>query len=36
VAIAGLAMATGHWKNSISAEEYRGHFRQIESASYTH
>jgi len=36
VAITGLAIATGHWKNSISAEEYRGHFRQIGSASYTH
>jgi polyferredoxin len=36
VAVTGLAIATGHWKNSISAEEYRDHFSRIESAPYNH
>ena len=36
VAVTGLAMVTGYWTNSITAEEYRVHFGRIGSASYNH
>jgi len=36
IAITGLAMFTGHWKNDISKEEYAKRFQQIESPLYQH
>lgn len=36
IGITGLAMITGHWQNSISKEEYIGHFQQINSPLYEH
>ncbi len=36
VAITGLAMMTGHWKNGISKEEYLHRFRNIDSPLYQH
>jgi polyferredoxin len=36
MAITGLAMLTGHWKNSIGKQEYLHHFQQIDSPLYSH
>jgi polyferredoxin len=36
IGITGLAMITGHWRNSIPREEYLGHFQQINSSLYEH
>jgi polyferredoxin len=36
IAITGLAMFTGHWKNDISKEEYAKRFQQIDSPLYQH
>ncbi len=36
VAITGLAMATGHWQNQISKEEYLKRFQQLDSPMYQH
>lgn len=32
----GLAMATGHWQNSISSDEYRRRIQEIDSPKYQH
>ncbi|MFH0988568.1 MAG: 4Fe-4S binding protein [bacterium] len=36
IAITGLAMLTGHWRNSISGEEYLRRFSNIDSPLYQH
>ena len=36
IAITGMAMLTGHWKNRISQEEYLKRFQQINSPLYEH
>ena len=36
VAVTGFAMATNHWTNSISQEEYLHRFQEIESPVYQH
>ncbi|MBM4160495.1 MAG: 4Fe-4S binding protein [Ignavibacteria bacterium] len=36
VGLTGLAMLTGHWRNSISREEYARRFKQIDSPLYHH
>lgn len=35
-AVTGLAMATGHWQNKISKEEYLKRFQQLDSPVYQH
>jgi polyferredoxin len=34
--VTGLAMATGHWQNNISREEYLFRFRRLDSPMYQH
>jgi ferredoxin len=34
--VTGLAMATGHWKNQISREEYLHRFQRLDSPLYQH
>jgi polyferredoxin len=36
VAVTGMAMLTGHWRNSISQEEYQRRFKEINSPLYQH
>lgn len=36
VAITGLGMLTGHWKNSVSPEEYQFRFQNLDSPLYNH
>jgi polyferredoxin len=36
VAITGLAVVTGHWRNDISREEYQRRFEQLDSPLYQH
>jgi Pyruvate/2-oxoacid:ferredoxin oxidoreductase delta subunit len=36
IAITGLGMLTGHWKNSISKDEYRFRFQNMDSPLYNH
>ena len=36
IAITGLGMLTGYWKNSVSKEEYRFRFQQLDSPLYNH
>ena len=36
LAVTGLGMATGHWWNNISAEEYRFRFSRLDSPLYQH
>ncbi len=36
IAIIGLAMLVGYWRNGISKEEYLKHFQQINSPLYQH
>ncbi len=36
VLITGLAIVTGHWKNTTTSDEYRHHFSQIDSPLYQH
>ena len=36
IAITGLGMLTGYWKNSISKEEYQFRFQQLDSPLYNH
>lgn len=36
LAVTGLAMATGHWRNGISREEYRFRFERLDSPMYQH
>jgi polyferredoxin len=36
VAVTGLAMLTGNWKNGIGREEYQRRFQQIDSPIYQH
>jgi ferredoxin len=34
--VTGLAMASGHWKNAISAAEYRYRFNRLDHPTYQH
>ena len=36
MAITGLGMLTGHWKNSVSKDEYQFRFQQLDSPLYNH
>ncbi|HTY39077.1 MAG TPA: 4Fe-4S binding protein, partial [Bacteroidota bacterium] len=36
IAITGLAMLSGTWQNSISREEYKSRFQELESSAYSH
>lgn len=36
VAVTGLGMLTGHWKNSVSKEEYQFRFQKLDSPLYNH
>jgi polyferredoxin len=36
MAITGLAIIAGHWHNSVSKEEYRFRFQQLDSPLYNH
>lgn len=36
VAVTGMAMLTGHWRNGISQEEYLKRFKNIDSPLYEH
>lgn len=36
IAITGLGMLTGHWKNSVSKDEYQSRFQQLDSPLYNH
>ena len=36
VAVTGLAVLTGHWKNAISKEEYQRRFQQLDEPIYQH
>lgn len=36
VAITGMAMLSGNWKNSIAKEEYLRRFQHLESPLYQH
>ncbi|MDD8017045.1 MAG: 4Fe-4S binding protein [Bacteroidota bacterium] len=36
IAITGLGMLTGHWRNSVSKEEYRFRFERLDSPLYNH
>ncbi len=36
VAVTGLGMLTGHWKNSVSKEEYQFRFQKLDSPIYNH
>ncbi len=36
IAITGLGILSGHWKNSISKDEYQFRFQQLESPLYNH
>jgi hypothetical protein len=34
--VAGVAMATGHWRNGISRQEYLLRFTRLDSPMYQH
>ena len=34
--VTGLAMATGHWKNMVSRDEYLRRFQHLDSPLYQH
>jgi polyferredoxin len=36
IAIVGLAMITGKWQNSISSDEYKLRFKELETPAYEH
>ena len=36
LAVTGLAMATGHWRNNISADEYLLRFGRLDWPAYQH
>jgi len=36
LAITGFGMLSGHWKNTITPEEYKMRFQKLESPLYNH
>ncbi len=36
IAVTGLGMLTGHWKNSVSKDEYQSRFQKLDSPLYNH
>lgn len=36
IAITGFGMLTGHWKNSVSKDEYQSRFQKLDSPLYNH
>ena len=36
IALTGLSIITGKWKNSISSDEYRTRFKELETPAYEH
>ncbi|MFA5835092.1 MAG: 4Fe-4S binding protein [Bacteroidota bacterium] len=36
IAVTGLGMLTGHWKNSVSKDEYQFRFQNLDSPLYNH